>query len=182
MKQEYLKLFTSKDPLNKRLKAPFLKGKYVYAADGHKAIRLPKNEVQTEYATKDIEIEQFFSLEPNSSFEVKVEAIEKWFASLKHYTNYSNCEACKGRGHDGDYEDCEVCNGSGDGKEIISTSPKPDAMHKMQDVAFSYKNLQALVEIAKSEKVNPIWVFRSRSKSNIFTVNSIEVVLMPMMY
>ena len=183
MKQEYLNIFTSKDPLNERFNEPFVKGKYVYATDRHKAIRLPRNEVQAEYTTKDIDIEPFFNLEPNSSFEVKVETIEKWFGSLKYYPVYSDCEACNGRGCDiDDYDDCEICNGTGNSNEIISTSPKPDEMHKMQDVAFGYKGLHALIEIAKNENANPVWVYRSRNKANKFTVNGIEVVLMPMMY
>jgi hypothetical protein len=186
MKQEYLNLFTSKDPLPRRFHNPFTIGEYVYACDSHKAIRLSKSDVQTEYAEKDIEIEQFFNVEPNSSFEVKVEAIEKWFGQLKHYPVYSDCEACKGSGYleiKGKYPDeCESCNGTGDSNEIIRTEPKPDKMHKMKDVAFGFKGLKVLVEIAKSEKVNPVWIVRSRNKANLFTLNGIEIILMPMSY
>lgn len=183
---EILSLFVSNDELRPIMTKPCRVGNFVLATDAHALIKLPMSLCDIDYH-QDYEfykVDFLFDVERTIAGIVDFGPIEEWFLTVPMVAIYQMCPTCDGERevycyHCKHSHRCDDCDGTGNGDKI-GEEPRHYDKYNLDGVGFSYKNLYRLSLLAKHENTEVKWTFKHESKGNIFDVNGIEVVLMPM--
>jgi hypothetical protein len=187
---ELLYLFVSPDELRPKMVRPYQVGDVVYATDGNAIIKVPCSNLAIDYIQdyEFYEVDQFFdrSNEDPINVQLDLEALTTWMSGLQMRPVYEECPTCEGSGTitcpccDSE-NDCKACDGTGDSDKKIGEVPYGDAYYDIEGVRFGYRNLLRLLEVHKTTGAPIQWLVRNPSKGNLFLINDIEVVLMPML-
>ena len=181
-----LQLFVSKDELRPKMLTPCQRGDFVYATDAYAAIKVPVSKPRFDYSqTHDFyEIEPLFQKDQNYNKMVDFAPITEWFNTVPTDNKYEECPRCEGLGEIyceccKNNNECKACLGSGNGRKIGEEKRKSEP-YILKGVKFSYMNLYRLF-LASSPECSPVeWVYRDTNAGNLFRVNDIDIVLLPM--
>jgi len=196
---EVLGMFVSTDSLRPVLLKPWRVGRFVFAGNGHIAIKLPAVMVKQKYPTiaeledptcklkkvPDVQrvIDDATLLE--SPIVVTVQDIRKTLLKLDTEPVYEDCEGCKGTGkihcvfcgHD---YDCEDCDGSGKSNVAIGKDFSINDNIKIGNNYFFPNVVFALLWVAKISGYDEV-VLKSNEvrKMVLFDVGEIQVLIAP---
>jgi hypothetical protein len=187
---EVIKEFLSTDSLREALMESALIGDYVYASNGHIAIKIPIEKLTGTYkAVPDYpDIVVLFNKQ-DGLFDkpklYKVESIEKLLSGILKVPIEIECPECEGTGDEskipGVIKECEKCKGQG---ELFSHETEYAwRTHKFQIgmTCFNPNFIEDLVIVSKVNDIKQIEHFAGTPLGqNHFRIDGIEILVMPM--
>lgn len=195
---EVIKEFLSTDSLREALMETALIGDFVFATNGHIAIKIPTVRLTGTYkANPDYPDIVLLFNKQDGLFDkpkiYKVESIEKVLSEIPRVKVGTECKKCEGTGlaeakqpegtilpEKAEWDKCPHCKGQG---ELFGDKTEYDWMHhkiQIEGAFFNPNYIEKLVIVAKINDIEQIEHFAGLPEwQNHFRIDGIEIIIMP---
>jgi hypothetical protein len=190
-----ISIFLSDNELLPALMVPAVRGGYVWATNGHAAIRIDRDVIADNVAQveKYPDVQTVFNNAINSTAltgTIKAERLGELLGKLPTYPTYKDCPECEGDKKVtcnccGNETDCDECNGTGHTDEIIGREFSYDERINVGKQAFSPRILQLISKVMQETGEKEADLYQHIDKP--YALNAalvkflrVQVLMMPM--